>query len=456
MDEFARARRILTEILSFRPDVPPVPVTFEGAGDLPSAFAVSDFAAAAVAAAGIGVADVLTAFGGCVPALRVDRCLASRWFASSIAPRGWPLPPVWDAIAGDYAAADGWIKLHTNAPHHRAAALKVLDCAAEREAVAAAVARREAVALEEAIVAAGGCAAAMRTTADWLASDMGRAIAAEPLIDWRDEGAAAGLDRAVDPARPLAGVRVLDVTRVLAGPVATRFLAGLGADVLRIDPPHLEEPSVLPETLLGKRSARLDLRTAEGRHRFEALLSGCDLLVHGYRPGALEGLGFGAVARRALNPGLIDVSLDAYGWTGPWRGRRGFDSLVQMSTGLAEAGMRHFSAMRPVALPVQALDHATGYLMAFAALSALAARRRSGRALSARLSLARTAHLLLGHPMVEDGAGFAEPTADDWQAEIEATGWGPAARLKMPLAIKGVAFAYPHPARPLGGDGAAW
>lgn len=165
---------------------------------------------------------------------------------------------------------------------------------------------------------------------------------------------------ASDARRPLAGIKVLDFTRVLAGPVATRFLAGLGADVLRIDPPEWDEPGVVPDVILGKRCARLDLHTAEDRRVFEALLARADIVVHGYRPGAMARLGYDEGERRTINPGLVDVSLCAYGWTGPWAGRRGFDSLVQMSIGIAEAGMRWQQAERPVPLPVQALDHATG------------------------------------------------------------------------------------------------
>jgi crotonobetainyl-CoA:carnitine CoA-transferase CaiB-like acyl-CoA transferase len=191
----------------------------------------------------------------------------------------------------------------------------------------------------------------------------------------------------------------LDLTRVLAGPVATRFLAGLGAEVLRLDPPGWDEPGVLPDVTLGKRRTRLDLRTRAGRDRFEALLRGADLLVHGYRPGALDGLGWDAAHRQALRPGLVEVSLNAYGWDGPWRDRRGFDSLVQMSCGIAEAGMARLGKEKPFPLPVQALDHACGYIMAAAALISLRRRRETGMGSITRLSLARVARLLLaGRP----------------------------------------------------------
>ena len=317
-----------------------------GSGSLPSAFDVTDVAVAAIGAAGDAVAEFIEAGTGHRPAVTVDRRLASFWLSSSIRPIGWELPPSWDAVAGDYRAADGWIRLHTNAPHHRRAALGVLGADADRSAVANAVARWPADALEATIVAAGGCAATMRSAEAWAEHPQGRAVAAEKLLHLSRHPASAP-PPTIDPARPLAGLRVLDLTRVLAGPTATRFLAGFGAEVLRLDPPFWVEPSLEPEMTVGKRCAALDLREPADRDCFGALLASADILVHGYRPGALDGFGFGDAARRRLNPALIDVSLDAYGWTGPWASRRGFDSLIQMSTGIAHAGMGWAAADRP-------------------------------------------------------------------------------------------------------------
>ena len=364
-----------------------------GSGSLPSAFDVTDVAVAAIGAAGDAVAEFIETGTGHRPAVTVDRRLASFWLSSSIRPIGWELPPSWDAVAGDYRAADGWIRLHTNAPHHRRAALGVLGADADRSAVADAVARWPADALEAAIVAAGGCAATMRSADAWAEHPQGRAVAAEPLLHLSRHPASAP-PPTIDPARPLAGLRVLDLTRVLAGPTATRFLAGFGAEVLRLDPPFWIEPSLEPEMTVGKRCAALDLREPADRDRFGALLATADIVVHGYRPGALDGFGFDETARRRLNPALIDVSLDAYGWTGPWAGRRGFDSLIQMSTGIAHAGMGWATADRPTPLPAQAIDHVTGYLLATAALRGLAHRARTGAGTTARASLARTAGLL--------------------------------------------------------------
>lgn len=430
-------------------------VSFTGAGRLRSAYPVTGFAAGAVAAAALAATDYAGA-----PAVTVDRRLASFWFGWSFRAEGWDAPAPWDAVAGDYRAADGWIRLHTNAPHHRTAALAVLGTAPERDAVAAAVQHWQADELEAAVVARGGCAAAMRSPEAWAGHPQGRAVAAEPLV-WRDVGTAETAPLATpDPIRPLAGVRVLDLTRVLAGPVATRTLAGLGADVLRIDPPGWDEPGVVPDVTLGKRCARLDARTPSGLARLRDLLRDADVLVHGYRPGALDALGLGAAERARLRPGLIDVSLDAYGWTGPWAGRRGFDSLLQMSTGIAAEGMDRFGAPKPTPLPVQALDHATGYILAAAALRGLTDRRRTGHGMRVRASLARTAALLTACLSGDEGGDLdgdlVAAGPEDFAPEPERTAWGTIRRLRPPLTIAGTPLRWHLPAEPLGAAEARW
>lgn len=426
-----------------------------GTGDLPSVFPVTDLASASVGAACLAVAELVAARHGASPDVSVDRRLASLWFSSSLRPQGWELPPAWDAVAGDYQAADGWIKLHTNAPHHRAAALAVLDVPAERDQVAQAVGRWQAEALERAVVDAGGCAAAMRDMAAWAAHPQGQAVAAEPLLHHEPGEPGPAPRWTVPPSRPLQGVRVLDMTRVLAGPVATRFLAGFGAEVLRIDPPGWDEPGVVPDVTLGKRCARLDLRQSGDRNIWENLLRTADVLVHGYRPGAFAGLGLDGARRRALRPGLVDVSLDAYGWTGPWQGRRGFDSLVQMSSGIADAGMQLSGLDRPAPLPVQALDHATGYIMAAAAVRGLTDRLRTGLGCTTRASLARTAALLTSIPL-NQSTSLAPGTATDFAPQLEATAWGPARRLLPPGSVAGAPMQWELPATALGTATAAW
>jgi hypothetical protein len=427
-----------------------------GSGDLPSVFSVSDLAAATVGAAGAALAQLLAAAYGKRPPVAVDRRLASLWFGGSIRPVGWKLPAPWDPIAGDYRTADGWIRLHTNAPHHRDAALAVLGVAADRTEVERAVAGHRAEALEEAVVQRGGCAAVMRSASAWAHHEQGRSIREEPLLFTRETDDSSAQGWRPSGERPLRNLRVLDLTRVLAGPVATRFLAGFGAEVLRIDPPGWDEPGVVPEVTVGKRCARLDLRDPMQRAQFEQLLRGAHVLVHGYRADALEALGLGAENRRRLRPGLIDVSLNAYGWSGPWRNRRGFDSLMQMSSGIAAAGMRAFEKDRPTPLPVQALDHATGYLMAAAVLRGLTHGLATGHGFEAKASLARTAQLLLEGPPGPLQASFAASGDDDFSQDLERTAFGPAQRLNAPVMIGGAAMHWERPAAALGSSPAKW
>ncbi|BDU21938.1 CoA transferase [Dyella sp. GSA-30] len=426
-------------------------LTSEGA--LPSAFFVTDFASATIAAAALALDEWIDSHS---EGIVIDRRLASMWFYASIRPQGWMPPAPWDALAGDYRAQDGWIRLHTNAPAHRAAAQRVLGPHADKQAMASAVSRWNATELEQAIVEAGGCAAQMHSVAEWSDHPQGRAVNAEPLIHNERGTSAADGGSAIDALRPLAGIRVLDLTRVLAGPVATRFLAGWGAEVLRIDPPDWDEPALIPEVTPGKRCARLDLRSTGDRAIFESLLATSDVLIHGYRTGALDRLGYDAETRQRLRPGLVDVSLNAYGATGPWSGRRGFDSLVQMSTGIAHDGMDWRGAEQPVPLPVQALDHGTGYVMAAAALRGLAHRRRDGFGCITRLSLARTAKLLLDLGRQSDSSALAPETELDRAPDIETTAWGPAQRLISPVSMGGLGLHFSRPASALGSSTPAW
>lgn len=430
-------------------------VIFRSSGGLPSPFAVTDVASAAIATAALSVAELLHQTHGKRVPIAIDRRLSSLWFASSLRPMGWHLPPG-DPIAGDYPTRDGWIRLHTNAPAHRAVVERVLGTTGDRVRMARAVAQWSKSELEQAVVEAGGCAAEMRSVAQWQEHPQGRAVSSEPLVHLTMLYPVEMRSWAVSATRPLQGLRVLDLTRVLAGPVASRFLAGYGADVLRIDPPDWDEPPVVPEVTLGKRCARLDLHDHDARVTFEGLLSSADVLLHGYRPGALDRLGYDAPTRRRLSPGLIDVTLDAYGWSGPWATRRGFDSLVQMSAGIADYGMKRAGADKPIPLPVQALDHATGYLMAATAIRAVTARLTRGNGSTARLSLARTAKLVMEHPVEIEEAPFVPETDYDGSPQVELTDWGNARRLAPPVQIANTPLHWDFPARRLGSVQPQW
>ena len=366
---------------------------------------------------------------------------------------GWDKPPIWDPIAGDYRAKDRFLRLHTNYAWHREAALAVLGTLADRDAVRAAVATWEAAALETAVVERGGCAAAMYTRAEWLAHPHGLHAVKEPPISLALREGKLDLQGAPLPDLPknatgaFTGLRVLDLTRVLAGPVCTRFLAAHGAKVLRLDPPSFEEvPAVVPETSAGKRCAFLSLATAEGRATFASLLRKADVLVHGLRPGALARLGFDDELLAELRPSLVVATVDAYGFSGPWRERRGFDSLVQMSVGIAA----DMNPEKPNPLPAQALDHGAGYLLAGAVGRALTERVVRGRVGTARASLVGLANHLYARarPNLDSRASaFVWP---EGTLERASTAWGEVLRAPVPGRIGGRRALLERQAAPLG------
>ena len=434
-------------------------VTFDGPRVLSSPYPVADLAAASVAAAGLAVAEFAAengepgAFAG---AVSVDRALAGAWYGMTLRPDGWQLPAPWDPVSGDYRCSDGWIRLHTNDPVHRAAALSVVGVSdaptrAERAAVEQAVLLWVGERLETAVVAAGGCAAQLRTPAQWRNHHQGMAVAHDPLVARVFTDVSPAPTQAGPPERPLAGLRVLDLTRVLAGPAATRFLAGFGAQVVRIDLPGREEVGLDIEMTVGKRCARLNLR--HERVALLDLLASADVLVHGYRPGAMDGLGLDERTLHTARSGLVEVMLDAYGWAGPWRGRRGFDSLVQMSSGIAHPGD---DGAKPTPLPVQALDHATGYLAATAAVRGLSDRRRTGLGSVSRLSLARTAMFLQDHRAARDEGPVVPFDAEAAGGAVEETFWGPGRRLPGPITVGPASMSWTIPAAPFGSADASW
>ena len=415
---------------------------------LPSRFQVGALAAATIGVATLAAAELWALRRG-EPLRRVtvERSVACAAFRCErlLTPIGWTLPAHWDPIAGDYEAADGWIRLHTNFERHRDAVIRVLGVAAAKQQVAAAVKSWRAEALEAAVVNAGGAAAALRSIAAWKLHAQGMAVANEPLCIWDGRATRQAWRGAADS--PLGGIRVLDLTRVIAGPVGTRYLAAFGADVLRIDPPGFQEmPALLPVTTRGKRCAALDLRDARQRNTWEVLIAQADILIHGYRPGAMEALGYSTTRMRELNPALTIVREDAYGWSGPWAGRRGFDSLVQMSTGIAHSG----DEGKPTPLPAQALDHGTGYLIAAAACRALCEGHGS-----AQLSLARTARMLLD--LGTDGDVDATEYGDgNEMLELTDSEWGPLRDVRCAGSIEGYDVRWRHAAGSLGRHEPQW
>ena len=401
-------------------------VAIEQADTLPSRLPTTELATGAVAAASLSAALLAATRAGRpdpapddVAAVSID---AGRVAASFTNDRLQQLDGKgsagWAELSGFWATRDGWARTHANFPHHRSRLLEALDLPddADRDALARRCESLSGLEIEDRVVANRGIAAAVRTPEEWAEHPQATAIAGLPLVGIRTVGDADKAPRHLPPApdrplRPAAGLRVLDLTRVIAGPVATRTLALLGADVLRIDPPAIPEIAWQHlDTGAGKRSALLDLASAPDRATFERLLADADVVVTGYRPGALDAFDLTPEQLAARRPGLVVATLSAWGTVGPWRQHRGFDSIVQAATGIALRESAHGD--RPGALPAQALDHATGYLIAAAVLQAVARQTIDGASRHVQAHLARTAQWLLSTPAGPDLPVNARSLAD--------------------------------------------
>ncbi|MEV7318795.1 CoA transferase [Streptomyces sp. NPDC093970] len=435
--------------------------TVPRADTLPARLPVRRLARACVGVCALAAAELAARRTGAarVPAVLVDDGAVAAAFTSERQLLVDGRAPVQFApLSRFWRTTDGWVRTHANYPHHRARLLGALGLpeGASAQDVSARIADRSAAAVETAVYGAGGLAVALRSPGEWAAHEQGVAVAARPLVERGRLDAAparvlAPLDAGATALLPAAGLRVLDLTRVLAGPVATRTLALLGADVLRLDAPWLPElADQHADTGFGKRSATLDLTT--GRAAFEELLASADVVVTGYRPGALDRFGLSPEALAGRRPGLVVAQVSAWGGHGPWGGRRGFDSLVQVATGIAET---EGSADRPGALPAQALDHGTGYLLAAAVLRALTEQSYDGGSRFVRLALARTARWLTAEVGREPEGGEPYEGPRDWLAEKD----GPLGRLRYarpPVSFAGGPDDWARPAVPWGSDPAVW
>ncbi len=429
---------------------------------LPSSFRVGTAAQVTVAAAGLAAAEIWRQRTGRVQGVSVDMRQAAIEFRSERYMRldGKPPGPAWDKIAGVYRTGDGRsVRLHTNFPHHRDGTLRLLRCAYEREAVQAALLKWDAEPFETAAAQAGLVATMLRSPAEWAAHAQGRAVAALPLIEIEKIGEAPVGRLAGNLERPLSGVRVLDLTRVSAGPVCGRTLAAHGADVMRITAPHLPGlPNLDIDMGRGKLSAHLDLRSFEERERLRGLLRESHVFVQGYRPGALASLGFSPEACAEMRPGIVAVTLSAYGHEGPWAGRRGFDSLVQNACGMNWAEAEAQGVPPPRELPAQALDHASGYLMAFGAMLALGRKLQEGGSWRVRVSLAQTAHWLMQLGRVPSGFDCPEPTGAEVEAMCDAmdTPFGRLAFIRHAARLSETPAHWSRPPVPLGTHAPVW
>ena len=380
---------------------------------LPSSFAVGTAAQTSIAAAALAACELGYLRGQRRRDVSVEMTHAalecSGWFSLN-----GHTPGLWDVFSGLYRAKDDWVRIHANFAHHRHGALRLLGLTpgtATRLDAQTALGRWDALEFETAAAEAGLVVAAFRSFETWDTTAPGQCTAALPLIRIEQiaEAAPLSLPTLAADALPLKGIRVLDLTRILAGPVCGRTLAAHGADVMLVNAPHLPNIEAIADTSRGKWSCHADLRTPEGRAAVQHLLRDSHVFVQGYRPGGLAAMGFDAQQLALQRPGLVVVSLSAYGDEGPWGQRRGFDSLVQTTMGFNHAEMQAAKEDMPRPLPMQILDFATGHLMAFAVASAVARQQQVGGSWHVKVSLAQTGHWLRSLGRVAGGFGLTRP-----------------------------------------------
>ncbi len=440
-------------------------LTLEGAEPVvPSSFAIGTALQVSLGAAALAAAELARLRGAPAQQVRVHAADAALESAGRFTLDGRS-PEVWDKLAGLYPCSGGttpgWVRLHTNFAHHRDGVLQLLGLptgpSTERDAVAAALQAWAAVDFEAAAAERGLVVAAVRSPQEWQQHPQAQALATLPLVDIERLGdapapplAAANADR-----RPLSGLRVLDLTRILAGPVAGRTLAAYGADVMLVNSPQLPNIESIADTSRGKLSAHLDLRSAADVETLRELVRQSDVFLQGYRPGALAALGLGPEDLARLRPGIVCVSLSAYGHRGPWAARRGFDSLVQAATGISIAEAQDFGSATPRALCLPALDYGAGFLLAFGALAALHRQQRVGGSWQVRVSLAGVGRWLTSLGRVPAGPQAVWPSFDAAMEETD-SGFGRLAAVRHAARFSASTAGWARPSMPPGSHPPRW
>ncbi len=455
----------LNDLLSMAGEEPSDPtIEFHGRDPIfPTPFRIGDLGAAVIGASALQASRLWRMKTGRAQKIDIDVDAAAIAMRSSRYVRTDPPPAEGRRTTGGglgtYTTRDGrWVYFQRLFPHHRARLLEVLKCAEEEDAIAAAVAAWDGLALEEAVVGNGASAAMIRTHDEWAAHDQGQALSRLPLFEILRIG-----DSAPEPLppgdRPLTGIRVLDVTRVLAGPTCGRTLAEHGADVLRVGTNQFpDNEAMMRDTGHGKRSTVIDLATSDGTDQMKRLIPGADVFSQGYRPGSLAARGFSPEHVAALRPGIVYVTISAWGHEGPWRERRGFDSVVQAASGIAD---EIAADGKPRFLPANPLDYSTGYLAAFGVMVALARRARSGGSYHVRVSLAQTGRYLADLSRADHDLWPARP-ADlpteriDQLMTTSDTPFGPLRYFKPVAQLSETPARWDRPTAPLDQDAPVW
>jgi crotonobetainyl-CoA:carnitine CoA-transferase CaiB-like acyl-CoA transferase len=428
---------------------------------LPTRYRVGEAAAAALGACAAAAADLHRLRTGCSQQVSVEVPRAAASLLSFALQRlegeETLRPALTNPTVALYRAKDGrWIHLHGGFPNLREGTLRVLGCPDDADHIARAVAARDGQALEDALAEAGQCGALVRSPSEWDSHAQGKALAALPVVEVRKLGEAAPEPLRAG-TRPLEGVRVLDLTRVLAGPTCARTLAEHGAEVLKINAPHLPfVPPFVIDTGHGKRSAHLDLRDGADRERLRDLARQADVFSQGYRQGALARHGFSPEALAELRPGIVYVSMNCYGPIGPFAERPGWEQLAQSATGIAAT---HGTMERPRLLPAAATDYTTGYLAAFGAMLALHRRATEGGSWLVRASLSQTGMWIRRLGRLDEGAehapGVSLESCAPWMLESE-TKFGKLRHLGPVAELSLTPLAFAFPTVPLGTHAPRW
>jgi crotonobetainyl-CoA:carnitine CoA-transferase CaiB-like acyl-CoA transferase len=433
---------------------------------LPTPFRIGETSAAALAATGLAVSDLWELRTGRKQEVAVDerQSTASLRSGHYMLIDGKKVSTDRNPVMGVYPAKNGrWSYIHANFPNHRAAALGVLGCAEDKNDVKKAVAKWDALELEEAIIAAKGAGGMVRTMDEWAQHPQSAAIASLPLLEIIKIGDAPP-EKLPDGDRPLSGIRVLDLTRVLAGPTCARTLAEHGADVLKITGPHLPSLGYQEfDTGLGKLAAHLDLREAKNVDILKGLVRDADVFSQGYRPGTLDNRGLSPKELAEIRPGLVYVSMCAFSHVGPWASRRGFDTVIQTVSGITWRQGELFPGAEPGPqfYPVSAIDYLTGYLMAFGAMTALARRAREGGSWLVRTSLAQIGRWLVGRGQVPEAelkdvpTEFTDVEFKSWLMQTE-TPVGTLTHLRPTVQLSVTPPFWARPSVPLGYNEPVW
>jgi crotonobetainyl-CoA:carnitine CoA-transferase CaiB-like acyl-CoA transferase len=363
-------------------------------------------------------------------------------------------------ITQPWPTKDGrWFLPHFGLPNLCQRVLGVLGCEPNPDSVGKAVAQWEALDLEAAIDEGRACGAMVRSNAEWLDHPHGQVLAAKPIVEIVKIADSDPEPLPEGGGRPLSGIRVLDLTRILAGPIAARTLAEHGADVLMVAAEHLPQiQEHVMDTSHGKRSCYLDLKSADGVARLEGLVRGADVFSQGYRPGILSGLGFGPEDLAKIRPGIVSLSISCFGADGPFSHRAGWEQVAQTVTGICNEGGPDAAGPRPALLPAAACDYTTGYLGAYGVLLALARRAREGGSYRVRVSLCQSGMFIYRQGMT----GFSDPDMDLSEAELDALrvesapAQGPLRHLGPVLKLSETQPHWSRPTPALGGDAAEW